>query len=133
MHILRYYIALIEATQISDSTVPILYHGTCADNARALIQHGWQPRSGASGGNRGQARYLYLSTGYEDALWFAQQKDCDAVLELRAVPMSYLIVDPEDGTADTVAGELNLSHGLPGKLALIKPLSADHFHASTYK
>ena len=107
--------------------IPVLYHGTCEDNAAHLIQHGWQPNSGMSGGNQGQTRYLYLSTGRDDALWFAQEKGCDTVVAVRDIPLDYLIVDPEDGSEDTVEAELNSPHGLPGKLALIKPLAGSHF------
>ena len=109
------------------TVVPVLYHGTCEDNAAHLMQHGWQPHSGMSGGNQGQTRYLYLSTDREDALWFAQEKGCDTVLAVHNIPRDSLIVDPEDGIGDTVEAELHLSHGLPGKLALIKPLPASHF------
>jgi hypothetical protein len=62
---IRKWMRLVET---SEPTVPVLYHGTCPDNAAALAQHGWQPRSGPSGGNQGQSRYLYLSTDREDAV-----------------------------------------------------------------
>ena len=110
--------------------VPVLYHGTCEDNAAHLIQHGWHPHSGTSGGNQGQTRYLYLSTDREDALWFAQEKGCDTVLAVRNIPLDCLIVDPEDGIGDSVEAEMNLPHGLPGKLALTKPLAASHFQVA---
>jgi len=120
---IRKWLRLVENIE----TVPVLYHGTCADNAEALTLQGWYPKSGGIGGNMGQARYLYLSTEHDDALWFAQEKGCDAVVIVRNIPISYLIVDPEDGTEDSVKKELNLTHGIPGKLALTKPLSAAHF------
>jgi len=75
----------------------------------------------------GQPRYLYLSTGYEDALWFSQQKGCGTVVEVHAVPLSHLMVDPEDGCGDSLAGELGLPFGLPGKVALTHALPATHF------
>jgi hypothetical protein len=110
-------------------TIPILYHGTCEDSAVALLQHGWQPHRWTAGGNKGQSRYLYLSTGYEDALWFAQEKGCDVVIEVHDVPLDYLIPDPEDGTGETVAEELASSQrlGMPAKLALRHALPASHF------
>ena len=118
-------IRIIESAEI----VPLLYHGTCEDNARNIIENGWQPNSGVRGGNMGQSQYLYLSTGYEDALWFAEEKGCDTVLELHDVPISYLIVDPEDGIKDTVEEELNLPNtsGSPGKVALTRALGPEHF------
>lgn len=106
---------------------PTLYHGTCEEQAAALLQNGWQPNRSSRGGNMGQPRFLYLSTGFEDALWFAQEKGCDSVLEVGNVPLDHLQVDPEDGTGDTLDQELNLSHGLPGKVVLIRPLGPEHF------
>lgn len=101
-----------------------LYHGTCSD---ALCKTGWTPNSGHVGGNRGQSRFLYLSSMPEDALWIAQQKGCDIVLVVHDVPEDSLIVDPEDGIADTVYDELHNEHGLPGKVALFKSLGPEHF------
>jgi hypothetical protein len=106
-----------------------LYHGTCEGSAEHLIQNGWAPNSGSQGSNMGQSRYLYCSTHPDDALWFAQEKGCDAVIKLVNVPLSSLRVDPEDGTADTLSDELNLPHGLPGKVVLTKPLGPEHFTA----
>ena len=118
--------------RIHDIIVPILYHGTCEENAIHLIKNGWEPRipksiRASQTANMGQARYLYLSTGYEDALWFAEQRGCNTVIELHNVPIDYLIVDPEDGVSDTVEDELKGFRGMPGKVALTKPLSANHF------
>lgn len=107
--------------------VPKLFHGTCEQNAESLIMNGWKPYSGFIGGNLGQTKYLYLSTGYDDALWFANEKGCNTVVELINVPLDCIIVDPEDGSSDTVEEELSEKCGLPGKVALIKPLSAEHF------
>jgi hypothetical protein len=104
-----------------------LYHGTCKDAAEQLIRNGWKPNTGSQGGNMGQARYLYCSTHPSDALWFAQEKGCDTVIKIVKVPLSSLRVDPEDGTADTLHDELNLPHGLPGKVVLTKPLGPQHF------
>lgn len=112
--------------------VPVLYHGTCEDSAANLVQNGWRPNAWSRGGNQGQRRYLYLTTGYEDALWFAEQNGCISVVEVHDVPIDHLIPDPEDATGDTVAAELAASqrHGLPAKLALVRPLPASHFRAS---
>jgi hypothetical protein len=117
----------MDMLESAGSIVPLLYHGACADSAKVITRIGWTPRSGSVGGNQGQSRYLYLSTGFEDALWFAQQKGCSTVVEVRDVPFDYLIVDPEDGSYDSLADELAGHHGLPGKVALVKPLPASHF------
>jgi GNAT superfamily N-acetyltransferase/2'-5' RNA ligase len=105
-----------------------LYHGTCAENAKRLINNGWRPNQVPQGGNIGQTKYLYLSTGYNDALWFAEEKGCNVVLEVTC-PMDSLKVDPEDGFAETVEDELSTEEriGTPGKLVLTKPLGAEHF------
>lgn len=113
-----------------------LYHGTCAGNAEALLQHGWTPRSGAPmGANQGQPRLLYCTTVPKDALWFAEQKGCDTVLELQAVPLAWCCVDPEDGIGETVAEELEIAkrNGMPAKLAVKHPVPAATFrlHSGT--
>ena len=116
---------LVEA---SERTVT-LYHGTCAANGASLCAHGWSPQTGQTGGNGGQRRYLYLSTGIEDAEWFANEKGCSTVVKVSDVPLSLLIVDPEDGIGDTLEDELASPHtsGLPGKVALTQALGAHHF------
>lgn len=88
---------------------------------------GWQPGSGSQGANMGQRRFLYLSSLYEDALWFSQQKGCDTVLEVGEVPDSFLAVDPEDGIGETVEEELSNPLGLPGKVVLTRSLPSSHF------
>jgi len=117
----------INIVETSLSIVPVLYHGTCPSNADVLIENGWAPNLIAQGANMGQTRYLYLTTHPEDALWFAEQKGCSSIVEVRDVPIASLRVDPEDGIADTVEDEISNGFGLPGKLVLTKPLGADHF------
>ena len=106
-----------------------LYHGTTPDAAQALIERGWQPNQWGQGGNMGQTRYLYLTTGIEDAEWFANEKGAGSVVEVRDVPLAYLMPDPEDATGETVKDELADARriGLPAKLALVKPLDPKHF------
>jgi len=111
-------------------TIPVLYHGTTPEAADVLLQRGWHPRSGTRGANQGQPRFLYLTTIFEDALWFAEQKGSETVIEVVDVPTAKLMVDPEDGTSDSLETELALPFGLPGKLVLTGPLSASHFRLS---
>lgn len=125
-HPIRRLIQIVESAG-QENVFPALYHGTCASNAASLVQNGWAPRAGGQGGNMGQTRFLYLSTVREDALWFAEQKGCDAVVEVRDVPLDHLRVDPEDGSWDTLEDELAGHNGLPGKVVLTKPLPARHF------
>ena len=122
---MRTWIEII--TESSGFEVPILYHGTDRESAENLIANGWTPNTWGQGGNMGQARYLYLTNGRENALWFAQEKGEDCVLEVTGVPLSFLNVDPEDGFGDTVEEELTSEHGLPGNVVLTKPLPASHF------
>jgi hypothetical protein len=106
-----------------------LYHGTTPDAAKALIERGWQPNQWGPGGNMGQARYLYLTTGVEDAEWFANEKGSRTVVEVMNVPIPYLIPDPEDGMEGTIEAELASASriGFPAKLALVRPLGPEHF------
>lgn len=101
----------------------VLYHGTSVGSAESLLKHGWTPNSGFTGGNGGQTRYLYLTNEPENARWFANEKGEDTVLKV-LVPISSLIVDPEDGIEDTVLEELN--HKV-GYVSLFKPLGAEAF------
>lgn len=104
-----------------------LYHGTTPDSAELLMQNGWQPNSFASGSHCGQTRYLYLTTHPEDALWFANEKGSETVLEMKDVPYSMLKVDPEDGIGDTIEEEVGSPHGMPGKVVLTKAIDASAF------
>jgi hypothetical protein len=105
-----------------------LYHGTCKANADHLISNGWKP-TGQSGANMGQGRYLYLSSEPEDALWFAQEKGCDSVVEVKDIPIEYLRPDPEDEAGFTMKDLLERidKHGFPAKFALWKELGKEHF------
>lgn len=109
------------------SVIPVLYHGTSRESAENLIKNGWTPRSGTTGGNAGQSRYLYLTNEPENALWFAQEKGEETVISLINVPISFLKVDPEDGTYDTVEEELSKKHGIPGTVVIFKSLGPEHF------
>lgn len=116
---------------MGDNTIT-LYHGTCEGNARHLLENGWEPNGGQMGANMGQSRYLYLSTGWEDALWFAEEKGCSAVLEIQDIPLAYLEADPEDEAGysmDELLDDLGSpdSMGFPRKFVLKTPLPATHF------
>jgi len=114
---------------VSENTmiIPVLYHGTCSHSAENLIKNGWTPRSWAQGANMGQSRYLYLSSDSDDALWFAEEKGCNTVVQVKNVPTDLLRVDPEDGIGSSVIDELNNPHGLPGKVVLISALGPEYF------
>lgn len=103
-----------------------LYHGTTEESAAALLGAGWVPGSGPLGGNCGQRRFLYLTNDPENALWYAQEKGGEVVLEV-TVPRDALRVDPEDGAFDTVEEELARSHGLPGCVVATSPLLSSAF------
>src|SRR5271154_2669547 len=104
-----------------------LYHGTCPENAETLIQNGWKPNQVSMGGNAGQTKFLYLTDEPQNALGYAEEKGCNTLVEVSRVPVSYLAVDPEDGSSETVEEELNKDLGLPGNVILTKPLPAAHF------
>lgn len=115
----------------SDDTPPALYHGTCAGSAKVFLEKGWQPNSGPRGSNMGQPRYLYVSTGVEDAAWFAEEKGCDTVVQITGVPWSALRPDPEDAmdsnrpAKEEVAAAMRLR--LPAKLVITQPVDAAQF------
>lgn len=113
-----------------------MYHGTCLNNAEKLIKNGWKPYSGLIGGNLGQNKYLYLTSEKQDALWYAEEKGCNTIIEISNIPISYLIFDPEDGMPDLydykIGNAINkiinkTKYSLPVKLALTKELDSSHF------
>lgn len=119
---MKTYFEFINETKSDTIT---LYHGTCLENAKELIKNGWDV--GRTGGNLGQSKYLYLSSGYEDAMWFAEEKGCNTVVEIKDIPLDYLLPDPEDEAGYTMSELLNRTGGYPSKYVLTKPLSAKHF------
>jgi hypothetical protein len=111
-----------------------LYHGTCLDNAKELVKNGWKPFSGIVGGNMGQNNYLYVTSEIEDALWFAEEKGCNTIIEIKNIPINYLKFDPEDGDADLYNYNINVAinklkngYESPIKFVIIHELSADKF------
>lgn len=102
--------------------IPPLYHGTTPDAAFLLCNEGWKPNAWSQGGNMGLRHLLYLSTDPEDALWFAQEKGSDMVVEVTGLSAPDLVVDPDDGTYDTLEEEIGSTSGLPGKVALVRPV-----------
>ena len=111
-----------------------LYHGTCDSNATNLIENCWRRNLVKSGSNQGNPRYLYLSSGIEDAMWFAQEKGCNTVIEVNDIPIEYLIFDPEDGDADlydyrisNAISKIKNGYDMPIKFALTKELDKEHF------
>lgn len=121
----KFRLQLMAKTMI-DKTIT-LYHGTTPESAEFLVQNGWQPNRFATGSQCGQSRYLYLTTHPDDALWFANEKGSDTVLELKDIPYSMLKVDPEDGIGETIEEEIGSPHGLPGKLVLTQTVEASFF------
>lgn len=107
-----------------------LYHGTCAGNAINLTHEGYKPGMYPSGGNEGNPKYLYLSSGKEDALWFAEEKGCNSVLLVKNIPISFLEPDPEDEAGFTMKellDSLEYDPKYPRKFVLTRELSMEHF------
>lgn len=104
----------------------VLYHGTSEASARELMQYGWAPERGRSGGQCGQARYLYLTTTADNAQWYATEKMVGVVLKVE-VDRSQLRVDPEDGVGGTIEEEMNCPNGFPGNLVCVSALSPESF------
>lgn len=106
-----------------------LFHGTCMHNAERMIEFGWKANSVSAGANQGQTRYLYLSSGIEDARWFAEEKGCDVVIKISNIPIDYLKPDPEDEAGFTMDDLLSrIDRGvIPSKFVLIKDLPKENF------
>ena len=106
-----------------------LYHGTSLENGTRLIEFGWKPSNGKTGGNMGQSRYLYLTSDPEDAMWFANEMGENFIVEVSNIPITYLRPDPEDEAGYTMAELLDMmkSTKLPSKFVLTKELGAEHF------
>lgn len=103
-----------------------LYHGTCSENAEKLVNSGWEPRVTGYGANMGNPKYLYLSNEPLDALWFANSRGCDSVVQLTDVPIELLSPDPEDEAGYSMQDLLNRSWG-PSKFILKGKLGSEYF------
>lgn len=105
-----------------------LYHGTCEQNSKKLIENGWEPIN-TYGSNMGNPNYLYLSSDPEDALWFAEEKGCNTIIKINNIPIEYLRPDPEDEAGFTMKDLLKTMDNnlLPAKFILTKSLNNKHF------
>ena len=103
-----------------------LYHGTCENNAKMLLVNGFHPNAISSGGNKGNSKYLYLTSIKENALWFAEEKGCDIIIEVKDIPVDYLLPDPEDEAGFTMK-ELLARRDMPSNYILVYPLDSKHF------
>ena len=104
----------------------VLFVGCTGEKAHFLLENGWQPKPIGNihhtiSAHGGQGHLLYLTNHPENAQWYG-----DTVLQV-TVPFNELIVDPEDGSHDTVEEELANSKGLPGSVCATKPLSPEKF------
>ncbi|WP_371436167.1 hypothetical protein [Polaromonas sp.] len=105
----------------------LLFHGTTRENALQLLKVGCGGRA-PTGANQGSRSLLYVTTDPRNALWFSQQAGERVVLQVR-VPAAQLVVDPEDGTHDSVEEELQTSMvtRVPGTLAVVGTLGQAAF------
>lgn len=99
-----------------------LYHGTCKINSQQLLKNGWKPNSSSQGSNMGQTKYLYVTTEPEDAMWFANQKGCNSIIEITTT-IDNIIPDPEDEAGYTKTELLNDKSGMARKFVIFKPIS----------
>ena len=105
-----------------------LYHGTCLDNAKNLINNGWEPNIVGSGANMGNPNYLYLTDFPENAEWFANEKGCSTIIKVSNIPIEYLRADPEDFSGYTTDEVLNMmGGGMPVSFILTKKLDKSYF------
>jgi hypothetical protein len=109
-----------------------LYHGTSKSSGVNLEKNGWQSFSGGIGGNSGNPRYLSLTSDINDAQWFANEQGEDTIVEVKDIPIEFLIPDPDDEagfTMDDLLKRVNSisKYKLPSKFALTKTLNSSHF------
>jgi hypothetical protein len=131
-YIVKSYNDYINENSNSDKVIT-LYHGTNKPHADLLLKNGWRPNKVSSGSQQGQTQYLYLTTEYEDALWFANAKDSDIVLKVK-VPLKYLKFDPEDGDGDMYGYDIekaleqmkNTPYPMPIKLVSYKDIPKEN-------
>ena len=104
------------------------YHGTCKNSADNIIRNGWKPYSGYIGSNNGQNKYLYLTTEIEDALWFAEEKGCDTIIEVIIEDYDYILPDSEEvGYTKNELIDRALNTLMPSKFVLYKELPKEKF------
>ena len=77
--------------------------------------------------------YLYLTSGIEDARWFANEKGEDTIIEVKDIPIEYLRPDPEDEAGFSMNELLariynNAKYKFPSKFILTQPLNSNHFN-----
>lgn len=131
VQILVQYKYMIKSFKIFENfdNVITLYHGTCDINANHLVNNGFKPNLFGYGGNMGDSKYLYLSSDPEDALWFAEQRGCKSIVEVKDIPLNFLKPDPDDESGYTIYDLLDRMKNskLPSKFVLIKDLDKKHF------
>ena len=81
------------------------------------------------GGNMGKPNYLYLTSDPQDALWFAQEKGCNTIVEVSNITINYLKPDPDDEAGFTMEELLDRmkTTKFPSKFILNKPLEKSYF------
>ena len=123
----------IRGYDLSGDPLVTLYHGTRAVYAERLLKHGWTPsQHRRMGRNGGRGDWLYLTNLFKKAKWFAGSSSRDADVGRRGVVlrvtvrMSDLLVDPEDGWAETAQEEL-ADPQQPGHVVATQRLPASAF------
>lgn len=104
-----------------------LYHGTTLENGLNLIKYGWEPNRYS---NNIISNYLYLTSDYDDALWYANEKGGKTVIEISNIPIEYLQPDPVNEVGYNMT---NLIHRIkkgnkPSKFILTEQLNCDFFN-----
>lgn len=114
--------------EINGTSTLSLYHGTCKYSGDKLIQFGWEPMRVYQGSNMGNPKYLYLTSGIEDAEWFANEKGCDTIVQVKDIPLTYLKPDPEDEAGYSMEELIDRMKTIrPSKFVLIQRLDSSHF------
>lgn len=107
-----------------------VFHGTDESHANYLLSNGYTPKGIKTiGSNLGKSGLLYVSSGYDDARWFANEKGSDIVLKIEEVPVDSLSPDPEDESGFTMSELLDRVRNskMPAKFIITKPIDKNKF------
>ena len=98
-----------------------VYHGTSKSSADNMVKVGWTPNKYGPTGNNGKSKYLYVSTMFDDALWFANEIGDSTVVKIKCY-QNDLYPDPDDEGGFTKE-ELLKRKELPAKFIIKIPIA----------
>jgi hypothetical protein len=105
-----------------------LYHGTTLLNGLNLVKYGWEPNRCAT--DLSNSKYLYLTSDYDDAMWYANEKSGNTIVEITNIPIDFLSPDPESEIGYNIENLLRrlIKNKKPSKFVLTQTLNNEHFN-----